>query len=174
MRSTVPLLSLLALSGLLAIPARGARGSVAVLPAVVMRGAVGNGPVVTAALREDLKDHGCTLTSERQVADAIHAAGIDLNRPVPSAALVKLRQKLGVDYLLYPRVLAAGVGIVSGKSQVVALVNVYGNKGSQPVHTNQSTQRVPVPPGGQEGKIVLGEGDASELAGKLLAGFHAK
>src|SRR4051794_28979606 len=89
---------------LLGTRAHAAGGTVAVMPAHVFKGAQGNGARVTDALRSDLEKHGFTLLPAVNVEDALRRQKTDLAHPAAIAELAALRDAMGVDYLVYPRV----------------------------------------------------------------------
>ncbi len=161
-------------AGLMLIPVQAARRTVALMPVTVVKGAPGNGPMVTEAMRDDLTRHGRTVVSERRVTDAIETAGLDTRRILTANSLMKLRRQMGVDFVIYTRILAAGVGLASGKSQSTVLVNIYGGGKVQPMHTVQVTQKMPDYKDAEDGKVVMGKSDAAALSSRLLKNFYAK
>jgi hypothetical protein len=167
------LLGTLAVLGtaLTVLPAFAGSGKVAVLPAVVVKGAAANGPVVTDAVRASLKREGFNVTGARDVSRAI--SGVDFSRIQPVGSLAALREKLGADYLVYTRVLSVGKGVNADEAQANILVNVVGKSTKGFAHTRQVGQvfRTPTP---TPEKAVIGRSEADTAAGKLLEQFYAK
>lgn len=153
-------------------PARAAKGTVALVPAHVVRGAAENGPVITDALRASLEKEGFTVLPEDKVQGAIAAAKLDLGNQQNIVALSALRTSTGADWVVYPRVLSAGLGVnAKGERQANILLNVVGPSRKSFVHTRQIGHVFADVP---EGPKVMDRGAADAAAAELLKGFYAK
>lgn len=155
------------------LPAWAAKGSVAVVPANVSRGAADNGPAVTAAIRTSLERHGYRVVAESRVESAIKGQGLDLTKPQSTQAIGGVRSATGADFVVYPRVLSVGQGVNTQSYQANILVNVVGKSNQGPVHTRQVGQvfRTTVK---EPDQAVIGKTDAEQAAEKLLEGFYSK
>lgn len=152
-------------------PAAGPR--VAVLAAEVQRGAPANAQHVADALERSLVKKGFEAAPPAKVAGAVRARGIDLRKPQPIKELAALRARLGVDYLVYSRVLSVGVGYASQELQANVLVNVVGRAKSSFLHTRQVGQ-VFAPGEATVESAVIGPAEADQAAAKLLDGFYRR
>lgn len=159
----------LGLSG--AYPAAAASGTIAVLPPYVSTNAAGNAAPVREALRETLERHGLQVLPDDQVAAEMKHLGIESSRPPSVAALSKLRNSLGVDYVLFPRVLAVGRGAASGVVQATILVNVAAASPASFFHTRQFAQKFTAP---AVGTPIIPRAAAESAAAELLKGFFDK
>jgi len=152
--------------------AAAAEGTVALIPAPVLRGAAGNGKVVTDAIRASLENQGFRVLPESQVKGALR--GVDMRKPIPVRDLAALRARLGAGYVVYPRVMSVGSPLNDGQTfQATVLVNVLGKTGSSFLHTRQIGQEF------RQGNTkpetaVIPRGQADVLAGKLLDGFYSR
>ncbi|MCC2669565.1 MAG: hypothetical protein K0Q72_2036 [Armatimonadetes bacterium] len=153
------------------LPAFAGSGKIAVLPAVVVKGASANGPVVTEAVRASLKKEGFTLTSADQVKSA--TSGMDFTKIQTVGNLAALRGKLGADYLVYTRVLSVGKGVNTDEGQANILVNVIGKSTTGFAHTRQIGQTFALK-GVELDRALLPRSGADEAADKLLEQFYAK
>lgn len=166
---TAVLAGLLAPNPGVAQPGNAGRPSAAVIPAPVLKGDPGNGPLLTDALRRTLAEAGCRVTPQGETARVVRLLAIDLRRPLSVQALAAVRAELGVDYVLYPRVLAVGRGPNSGEYQATLLLNVLARRTPGVfAHTRQIGQALPAPPEG--GEPLLSEAAAREAARRLLSG----
>lgn len=154
-------------------PVQAASGKVALLPAAVMKGAPGNGPVVTEALRASLQKEGFQVLSAQEVESASRGWSGSKSRFVTAPQLAELREKTGVDYVVYPRVLSVGNGVNSQEFQATILVNVGGKSKSGFAHTRQVGQIFKSQAKKPE-LAVIGRGEADQAAEKLLEQFYAK
>jgi hypothetical protein len=167
--------SLLVLAAVLAVSAHAAPAKkVALLSATVFKGSSANGPVITDALEDNLRGAGLRVSVVDSVEKALKGRKYDPKTPLTAGDLVALKKSLGVDYVVYPRVLGVGVGVNSDRASATVLVNVGGSSTSNFVHTRQIGQ-----PFGESGidsdagtKAVIDEGAAGKLAQELLAGFY--
>lgn len=162
-----------ALTGAACYPALAARPTVAVLAAEVARGAPANARQMEDALRRSLEKKGFDVAAAAKVAGAARARGIDLRRPQSITDLAALRARLGVDYLVYSRVLSVGVGYRSQDFQANVLVNVVGRSKGSFLHTRQVGQ-VFDPGEATMESAQIGPAEADEAAGKLLDGFYRR
>jgi len=172
MRKLIGILAAL-LATLTLSPAQAASGKIAVLPAPVLKGAAGNGPVVTEALRASLKREGFEVLSASQVQQAMRGWSGANAQIVTAPQLAELRAKAGVDYVVYPRVLSVGNGVNSEEYQATILVNVGGKSKSGFAHTRQVGQifRSSVK---KPEVAVIGRGEADTAVSKLMEQFYAK
>lgn len=154
-------------------PADAASGKIALLPAVVVKGSAGNGPVVTDALRASLQRQGFEVLSPQQVERATRGWSGARARLVTAPQLAELREKAGVDYVVYPRVLSVGQGVNTQEYQANILVNVGGKSKSGFAHTRQIGQ-VFKSTVKQPDQAVIGRPEADTAAQKLLEQFYAK
>lgn len=159
------------LLALFAVPAH-AQGTVALLPAPVVKGAPANGRVVTEALRSALEARGFRLVAPGRVNSALGAYKSNPKLPIPIGTLAKIRQATGADYVVYPRVLSVGTGLASQELQATVIVNVVGKSSASFFHTRQVAQTF-------EGRAapdtaVIDRTSAEAAASKLLEGFFAK
>ena len=167
--------SLLVLAAALAIGAQAAPARrVALLPATVFKGSPANGPIITDALRSDLEDSGLKVTEVASIAKAMKGRKYDPKTPLTTRDLVALKKGLGVDYVVYPRVLGVGIGVNSDRASATVLVNIGGTSASSFVHTRQVGQFFGEPGIGTEAAAlaVIDERSAGKLAQDLLAGFY--
>jgi hypothetical protein len=99
------------------------------------------------------------------VGKALKGRKYDPKTPLTAGDLVALKRTLGVDYVVYPRVLGVGVGVNSDRASATVLVNVGGTSSNSFVHTRQVGQLF--------GEAGIGSEDAaSKMAQELLAGFY--
>ena len=154
-------------------PAWAAKGSVAVLPANVSRGAADNGAAVTAAIRTSLERHGYQVISQGRVESAIKGQNVDLTKPQNVQSIGGIRSATGTDFVVYPRVLSVGQGVNTQSYQANILVNVGGKSNRDFVHTKQIGQvfRTTVK---EPDQAVIGKNDAEQAAERLLEGFYKK
>jgi hypothetical protein len=120
------------------VPVDGPRGKVALLTAPVLRGAAENGERLTAALRAAAAAAGLGVAPAAAVAAEVQ--GVNLRFPQPLPRLVEWGRKLGVDYIVYPRVLSVGrpFNSVDENERVMAiLINIADVKAGRMVHTQQ-------------------------------------
>lgn len=162
-----------ALATLTLAPAYAASGKVALLPAAVMKGAAANGPVVTDALRASLQKEGYEVLPAQQVESAMRGWSGAKSRFVTAPQLAELREKTGVDYVVYPRVLSVGNGVNSQEFQATILVNVGGKSKTGFAHTRQVGQIFKSSAKKPE-LAVIGRTEADTAAGKLMEQFYAK
>jgi hypothetical protein len=169
--------SLLLFAATLAVSVNAApKAKVALLPATVFKGAPGNGPVISDALQKSLSDSGLNVTTGASVERAVRSRQRDSKTPLTAGDLVALKKALGVDYVVYPRVLSVGIGVNADRPQATVLVNVGGTSVSNFVHTRQVGQ-----PFGEAGigseaaaKAVIDSDSADKLAKDLLSGFYKR
>lgn len=154
-------------------PVQAASGKIAILPAVVVKGDGGNSAVVTEALRASLKKEGFEVVSASQVERATRNWSGARASIVTAGQLAELREKAGVDYVVYPRVLSVGFGVNSDEFQANILVNVGGKSKTGFAHTRQIGQIFKSSVKKAE-QAVLGRSDADDAAGKLMEQFYAK
>jgi hypothetical protein len=166
--------SLFILTAALAVSVSAApAGRVALLPATVFKGASGNGPVIKDALRKNLGAAGFNVSSGADVERAFKARNSNPKKPLTAGDLVALKKALGVDYVVYPRVLSVGVGVNADRASATVLVNVGGTSASAFVHTRQVGQPFGDAVGSEAAaKAVIDEESAGKLAEELLAGFY--
>jgi hypothetical protein len=162
-----------ALAALTFAPVEAAGEKVAVLPAAVINGAAGNGPVVTEALRSSLRGKGFKIIDAAVVDRAIASTGMDLSRPQTLSSLSAFRKKVGADYVVYPRVLSVGQGVNTMEYQANILVNVMGPWAKGFAHTRQVGQ-VFKAEASRADRAVIGRSDAENAVSKLMQGFYAK
>lgn len=167
----LPLLAALATWS--AAPVQAAKGTVAVLPATVVNGAAGNGPVVTQALRDSLRKKGYTVLDKAAVDRAVSRANVNTSRILTLTTLSSVRKRAGADYVVYPRVLSVGQGVNSQQYQANILVNVMGSWAKGFAHTRQVGQvfKADVP---RPDRAVIGKPAAETAVTKLMQGFYAK
>lgn len=166
------LLAALTTLPLAAVPALAAPKRVAVLPASVTEGADSNAGVITEALRQRLNKIGFEVLSADRTLSGARKRGMDLNQPQSVKELAELRDALGVDFVVYPRVLSVGKSLVGNDFQANVLVNVAGKSRSGFAHTRQVGQVFK--PRSKASSPVIGKGEADTAATKLLSGFEAR
>jgi hypothetical protein len=154
-------------------PALAAGPRVAVLAAEVQRGAPANAQIMADALDRNLVKKGFDVLPAAKVAAAVRARGIDLRKPQPIKELAALRARLGVDYLVYSRVLSVGVGYASQEFQANVLVNVVGRAKGSFLHTRQVGQMF-MPGDATVESAAIGPAEADQAAAKLLDGFYRR
>lgn len=154
-------------------PVQAGSGKIAILPAVVVKGAAGNSAVVTEALRASLKREGFEVVSASQVERATRGWSGANAQIVTAGQLAELRGKAGVDYVVYPRVLSVGMGVNSDEYQANILVNVGGKSKSGFAHTRQVGQ-VFKSAVKQPDRAVIGRSEADTAVSKLMEQFYAK
>lgn len=167
--------SLLVLAAALAVSAHAAPAKkVALLPATVFKGDSANGPVITTSLEENLRGAGLRVSVVDSVEKALRGRKYDPKTPLTAGDLVALKKALGVDYVVYPRVLGVGVGVNSDRASATVLVNVGGTSSSNFVHTRQVGQQFGDAGIGSEAaaKAVIDDDSAEKLAKELLTGFY--
>jgi len=170
-RTAAPLLVLLALFFAPLAPARAAGRKLALLPAAVANGASENGQIVTEALRASLQKQGFELLPAAEVEEGVDARKLELNRTVPVPELAKLRESLGADYLIHPRVLAVGTPLNAKTQQATVLLNAIGPSSTTSfLHTRQIGQTF-LSGSAPEQSPVIDRRSADTLAGRLLEGF---
>lgn len=167
------ILAALATLPLATAPARAANKTVAVLPASVTEGRNSNGGIITEALRQRLSKIGFEVLSEDRTLEGVRSRKMDLKEPQSAKDLAELRDQLGVDFVVYPRVLSVGKSLVGNEFQANVLVNVAGKSRSGFAHTRQVGQ-VFKPRSSRAGTEVIGKGDADTAATKLLTGFESR
>jgi len=154
-------------------PSHAASSKIALLPAVVVKGAAGNSRPVTEALRASLKKQGFDVLSATQVEQAMQGWSGTSSQIVTAGQLADFRAKTGADYVVYPRVLSVGTGVNSDEYQANILVNVGGKSKTGFAHTRQVGQvfksRVKKPE-----EAVIGRSEADTAVGKLMEQFYAK
>jgi hypothetical protein len=167
------------LAGALAQAAGGAappvanRGRAALLPAAVLRGAAENGARMTAALEAEATRAGLALLPAAALSGQL--GGVNLALPQPLTRLTEWGRALGVDYVIYPRVLSVGKPFNTKDEDeriMTILVNVVDVKTGRMAHTVQigavySDKTFPA-------ESVAPPETAAAAAEKLLAGFVAK
>ena len=158
---------------LAAAPALAARKRVALLPASVTEGADSNAGVITEALRQRLSKIGFEVISADRTSSGMRNQKMDLNEPQSVKDLSELRAELGVDFVVYPRVLSVGKSLTGGDYQANVLVNVAGKSASGFAHTRQVGQ-VFKPRSAKASTPVIGKADADTAATKLLTGFESR
>ncbi len=158
---------------LAAVPALAAGKKIAVLPAAVTVGRGENGNVVTEALRARLSRIGFEVVSAQRVASAMRSRRMDLTQPQAVQDLAALREELGVDFVVYPRVLNVGKSLAGNEFQANILVNIAGKSRSGFAHTRQVGQ-VFNPRGARPESAVIGKSEADQAATKLLSGFESR
>lgn len=161
-----------ALTLAIGVPAQAA-GTVALLPAPVVKGAPANGRVATQALQAALVQEGFRLVPASRVESTLRSQRVNPRSIIPIGTLSRIRAATGADYVIYPRVLSVGVGVNSNQYQATILVNVVGKNGRSFLHTRQVGQPF-VSDTGDAARAVLSAEDAGEAADKLLEGFFAK
>src|SRR5687768_11839868 len=97
---------------------------VAVIPVTVVKGAAANSAVVTEAISDSLEQRGYQVSTVGAAALRRHGAGG--SKVIPIATLARLREQLGVDYVVYTRVLSVGQGVNAESFQANTIVNVMG------------------------------------------------
>lgn len=167
------ILAALATLPLVASSALAAPKKVALLPASVTEGADSNAGVITEALRQRLSKIGFEVISADRTTSGVRNQRMDLNEPQSVKDLSELRAALGVDFVVYPRVLSVGKSLVGNEYQANVLVNVAGKSASGFAHTRQIGQ-VFKPRSSKASTPVIGKGDAETAATKLLTGFEAR
>lgn len=160
------------LAGLLAlaaVPAQAA-GTVALLPAPVLKGAPGNARVVNQALQSALQARGFRLVPQARLKAAL--AKVNTRRIIPIATLARIRQSTGADYVVYPRILTVGTGLASQQYQATIIVNVVGKSKASFFHTRQVAQTFNS--SAPAADVVIDRTSAEAAVSKLLEGFFAK
>jgi hypothetical protein len=165
------LLAALALSLPTALNAQSERKVAAIFPASVAKGPVENGVTLMAALRESLSKHGYTVVPADKVDAAIKELKPDLNKQQNTRTLGALRDAVGADVVVYPRLLSIGTALGAEGQQVTILVNVQGKSNASFLHTRQLSQ--PFSPKNTD-DFVLPRSDLDLAVVKLLEGFYAK
>lgn len=153
-------------------PAVPSRGKVALLPAVVFRGDVRNGVLVSDALRRHLQDAGFEVSPAAGVDDALRTAGIDLRLPQSLARIGEVGRSLGAAFVVYPRSLAIGKPLsskIDGERVLTVLVNVVDTATGRGVHTFQAGAPFVDKDDAPESIVPPEALDAA--AARLLAGF---
>jgi len=158
---------------LAASPTLAAHKKVALLPASVTEGAGSNAGVITEALRQRLSKIGFEVIPADRTNSGVRNQKMDLNEPQSVKDLAALRAALGVDFVVYPRVLSVGKSLAGGDYQANVLVNVAGKSASGFAHTRQIGQ-VFKPRSTKANTPVIGKGDAETAATKLLTGFEGR
>lgn len=153
--------------------AQGTRPTVAVIPAVVVKGAAGNSGPVTRAVEEHLLEKGFQVLDQARVQSALRKARVRLDQPQTTRTLGAVREAAGVDYVVYVRVLSVGIGVNTTGLQANILVNVQGKSPSSFVHTRQVGQVFAGEPAEAERAVIPAEA-AARAAKALLAGFAPK
>ena len=157
-----------------ALPARAAKGNVAMLPASVASANDRNGVVLMDALRASLEKQGFTVLPAGNVNDALKNANLQGQKILSTEQVAKIRDATGADFVVYPRVLS--VGLAQGdptQMQATVLVNVQGKGKPNYIHTKQIGQ-VFAAGGASRQNAVISRPAADEAAGRLLEGFYAK
>jgi hypothetical protein len=155
------------------VPAWAASGRVAVIPAYVTKGAPGNGRMIDNALRASLEKEGFTVTATRQVESELRARRLAPARRLTVMDLARLRDALHVDYVVYPRVLSAGLGVNGAQPQANVLVNVAGKSRSSFVHTRQVGQKMELPADAGT-SAVMSRDESDDAVDKLMGPWYAK
>jgi len=150
-----------------------AAGAVALMPPYISTAAAGNGAAVDAAFRRSLERQGFQVLPASQVSEELRHLKIDPTKPQAIATLAKVRESLGVDYVVYPRILAVGQGAVSKEVQATILVNVAGTSKGSYLHTRQIAQKFSHS-GPSTSGAVIPAGAADLAAAELLKGFYEK
>lgn len=161
-------------------PAGSLPRTVAIIPIIASGERATNATVLNRALEANLVRHGYEVKSGDPVALAVRETVGDANVVPNQDALSQIRKKLGVSYLVYPRLLTVGVssrrdvtegGIIF---QANVLLNVMTDAGASSglMHTFQVGQ-VFRPAAGSP-TITLNADDADEAAASLLEGFYTK
>jgi hypothetical protein len=148
---------------------------VAVVPVHVFTGNRSNAGVVLDAVRAGLSREGFQVLGQDRVESALRARGLSTDRHLSAGQLAGLRDALGVDYVVYARVLGVGeVLSADPKTAAVALVNVLGKASDSAfVHTRQVSRDF-TPSGRNPQGHVIPASDAAELSRMLLSGFFDK
>jgi hypothetical protein len=154
-------------------PSQAASSKIALLPAVVVKGAAGNSTPVTEALRSSLKKQGFDVLSASQVEQAMRGWSGASSQIVTAAQLADFRARSGADYVVYPRVLSVGMGVNSDEYQANILVNVGGKSKTGFAHTRQVGQIFKSSVKKPE-QAVIGRAEADTAVDKLMEQFYAK
>lgn len=171
-RAAVAALLLTGLAGLAVFPAHSADRKAALLPAPVIKGNPDNGPAVTDALRASLDRHFSLVAADR-VESELKTEKIDPAQPQTVGTLSRLRDTLGADYVVYPRVLSVGRGVNSRSVQATILVNVAGSNPKSFVFTRQIGKVFGSGDPDPE-NAVIDRASARNAAADLLGGFYRK
>lgn len=167
------LLAAAALAALAGAPGRTAGRVAAVIPAHVFKGAAANGPVVTEAVRENLRRHGWEVASAASMERALMEKKIALSRPLGIADLQQIAEATGTDLVVYPRVLSVGSSLGSETPQATILVNVLEKGARSYAHTSQVGQ--PFRTAEEDTRnAVIPRGDADRAVARLLEPYYAK
>lgn len=165
------LLAALALSIPTALNAQGARKVAAVFPASVAKGPAANGVTLTAALRDSLAKNGHTVIPAEKVDAAVKELKLDPTKLQNTRTLGALRDALGADVVVYPRLLSIGTALGTDGQQVTILVNVQGKSNASYLHTRQLSH--PFSPQNTD-DFVLPRAELDMAVVKLLEGYYAK
>lgn len=152
-------------------PALAARKLVAVLPGVVTYGSRDNGPVITDALRDRLGRLGFDVIQASRVESVLRSRQLG-EASLSARDLYDLRSQLGVDYVVYPRVLSAGKSLGRNDYAATILVNVGGGSKSGFAHTRQVSQTFE--PRVRVDNPAMDRAAADAAAEKLLQGFEKR
>lgn len=156
------------------LPALADKGRLVLIPATVASGNPGNGAVVTGAIHRSLERAGFTIVPAASVRDVLHAQRLEDQQILSDAQVARVRDALGADFVVYPRVLSVGLAVGKARQlQANVLVNVQGKKGVSYIHTRQVGQVFDAV-GEPRPDAVIDPGAADTAAAKLLEGFYAK
>ncbi|MGV3723725.1 MAG: hypothetical protein ACO1SX_22735 [Actinomycetota bacterium] len=165
------LLAALALSLPSALNAQGERKTSAIFPASVAKGPAVNGVTLTAALRDSFARHGYKVVAADKVDAAVKELKLDLSKQQNTRTLGALRDAVGADVVVYPRLLSIGTALGAEGQQVTVLVNVQGKSNASFLHTRQLSH--PFSPKNTD-DFVLPRPDFDMAVAKLLEGFYAR
>jgi len=154
-----------------ALGAQGEKKVAVIFPASVAKGPASNGVTLTAALRESLTKHGYAVVAADKTDAAVKELKVDLTKQQNTRTLGAVRDALGADIIVYPRLLSVGSALGTSDQQFTVLVNVQGKSNASFLHTRQLSQ--PFSPRNTD-DFVLPRADIDMAVVKLLEGLYAR
>ena len=164
-----------ALLAWLAPAARAEAATVGLMPGHVYQGDRENGPVIMAALRQNLERQGFKILPMARVESAIRAQGMNLQWPQSVMSIRRLREATGADYVVYPRILGVGMGIKAVRPQANVMVNVLGKRSGSYLYSWQVGHEFQPSENPEDGgPLIIDRSSAEAAVARLMKGFYEK
>jgi len=153
------------------VPAAAARARAVLLTSGTVRGAAENGGRLDESLAQVLGDQGVAAVPRAELTAALQRLGLDPKTVIPLSRLLELGRSLGVDYVVYTRILSVGrpFNPVGPDERILtSLINVTEVKTGRLIHSFQVGATFTDP---SELTPLAPPATTQEAARKLVAGF---